>query len=298
MTHADGSRAAAAWFGVVAVWSTTPIAIKWTAEGMGPALAVLGRTTIAALVFAALFLLTRVRFTNDAPTWRAASVAAAAFCSSMLLASSGAPAIPSGLMSVVFGLSPLVTALLAAFVFHSEPLTPWRASGALLGFGGVVLISGGRGELGPNATHGLLLTGAAMAIGALNLVVLKQMAREVSVLSMTAASTWLSLPVLVVAWWVMEGQLPARLAPQVWGAVAWLGVAGSVVGFLLFYYALKHMAATRVALITLVTPLTALLIGQRFNGEHLPPSAWIGSALVLVGIACATLLDRRWAAGR
>jgi drug/metabolite transporter (DMT)-like permease len=297
VTRADGSRAGSAWLGVVGIWSTTPIAIKWTAEGMGPALAVLGRTAIAAAVFALLFLVARLRFTNDAATWRAAAVAAAAFCSSMLLASSGAPLVPSGLMSVVFGLSPLATALLGAFVLRNEPLTPWRAAGTLVGFSGVVLISGGRGELGEGATHGLLLVGAAMCIGALNLVVLKQIAREVSVVSMTALSTWLSLPVLVVAWWLLEGQAPAALAPRVWWSVAWLGVAGSVVGFLLFYYALKHMAATKVALITLVTPLTALLIGQRFNGEHLPPSAWLGSGLVLVGIAFATLLDRRWARG-
>ncbi len=49
----------------------------------------------------------------------------------------------------------------------------------------------------------------------------------------------------------------------------YLGIGGSVIGFLLCFFVLKHVEATRVALITLVTPVSALLLGRYLNNEAL-----------------------------
>ena len=291
-SRADSERALAAWFGVVAIWSTTPITIKWTAEGLGPELALVGRTLIGASVFLLFFLLPGMRFDHAPRVWRAGAVVATAYSVGMLLAYRSAPLIPSGLLSVVFGLSPLATALLAAFVWRSEPLGAWKALGTLLGFAGVALIFGGGGELGPGALRGLLLASSAMLINCLNLLTIKRIGREIPVTSLTAASVWLSAPAVTLIWWSSGGAVPTQVASRALWSLAWLGVAGSVFGFLLFYYALKHMSATRVALITLVTPVTSLAIGHTFNAERLPPSVAAGTALIIAGIALATQFDR------
>ena len=47
---------------------------------------------------------------------------------------------------------------------------------------------------------------------------------------------------------------------------------------------MKHVEATRVALITLVTPVVALLLGSNLNGESIQAEAWIGTAAILSGL--------------
>ena len=48
---------------------------------------------------------------------------------------------------------------------------------------------------------------------------------------------------------------------------------------------IKHLKATKVSLITLMTPVIALLLGNLFNGEHIGPSLWLGIGLILFGLA-------------
>jgi drug/metabolite transporter (DMT)-like permease len=57
-----------------------------------------------------------------------------------------------------------------------------------------------------------------------------------------------------------------------------------VVGFTLYYYMIKHLDAGRIALITLVTPVTALLLGQTLNAERIPASGWACIALIGAGL--------------
>ncbi|MFA7388116.1 MAG: EamA family transporter, partial [Thiohalobacteraceae bacterium] len=53
----------------------------------------------------------------------------------------------------------------------------------------------------------------------------------------------------------------------------------------LFYYVLKRVAASRIALTTLVTPVLALWLGQLLNEETIDAHLWTGAALILGGLA-------------
>jgi drug/metabolite transporter (DMT)-like permease len=128
-----------------------------------------------------------------------------------------------------------------------------------------------------------------MLVSCVALLVIKRVARDVPVASMTAGSVWICAPIVALIWWATDGTVPDAPAPRVVAAVLWLGLMGTVVGFLLWYYALKHMPATRVSLITLVTPLTALLLGHLVNAERLSPTLWVGSLLILCGISLVLL---------
>jgi len=63
-------------------------------------------------------------------------------------------------------------------------------------------------------------------------------------------------------------------------------VVGSVLGFVLYFYVLRRVEANRVALITLVTPVIALFLGQEINGEDIGRRAPMGTAIILAGLAC------------
>jgi drug/metabolite transporter (DMT)-like permease len=293
VSRADGGRALGAWLGVVAIWSTTPLTIKWSAEGLGAVAGFSGRTLVGAAIFLLAFLTPWLKFDHRPEVWRAAAVIASFTVISMLLAYYSAPALPSGLLSVIYGLSPLVTALLAAFVTREETLTAAKAAGTLLGFGGVALIFGGGGALGAGVPLALALCTLSMLVNCVALLVVKRIGRDLPVASITAASVWACAPVVTLIWWAVDGRLPEAPPLRAVAAVLWLGLMGTVFGFLLWYYALKHMAATRVALIMLVTPVTALLLGHVVNDERLTPSLWMGALLVLTGIALVLLPPKR-----
>ncbi len=58
----------------------------------------------------------------------------------------------------------------------------------------------------------------------------------------------------------------------------------SAFGFALYYYVIRHLEASRVASITLVTPVLALLLGHALNGEEITAGIWIGSGLIAGGL--------------
>src|SRR5689334_16678764 len=62
VSRADGGRALGAWLGVVAIWSTTPLTIKWSAEGLGAVAGFSGRTLVGATIFLLAFLTPWLRF--------------------------------------------------------------------------------------------------------------------------------------------------------------------------------------------------------------------------------------------
>lgn len=79
--------------------------------------------------------------------------------------------------------------------------------------------------------------------------------------------------------------LPDMISAKTLGAIGYLAIFGSVLGFSLFYYVLHHLEATRVALITLITPVLALAIGHLLNDEPMGLDVVLGSALIVSGLA-------------
>jgi drug/metabolite transporter (DMT)-like permease len=212
----------------------------------------------------------------------------------MLLTYWGALHIPSGLISVIFGLLPLVTGVFAALWLSERTLTRIRIAGLGLALAGLWLIFGQRWPGDGHATLGTLAVIAGMTVQALGLVWIKRLNVRASALAITTGSLGVATPLFVLAWLIADAaRMPPDISPRAGAAIVYLGVFGSVVGFTLYYYVIKHLDAGRVALITLVTPVTALLLGQMLNAEFIPALGWAG--IVLIG---AGLLLYEWQALR
>jgi drug/metabolite transporter (DMT)-like permease len=67
-------------------------------------------------------------------------------------------------------------------------------------------------------------------------------------------------------------------------AILYLAVVGTGIGFPLYYYVLKHLSAGHVSLITLITPVTALLLGANLNDEFISARVWTGTGLIMLGL--------------
>jgi len=198
----------------------------------------------------------------------------------------GARYIPSGLVSVLFGLTPLVTSLLAAFWLGEDALRPYRLAGLALGVGGLaVIFVTGHEVAGPRAVQGIVALLLAVFVYSASLVGLKRIGDRSPPLATTAGTLVVAVPLFVATWWLADGGPPAAVPPRAGAAIVYLGVFGSVLGFALYYYVIKHLEAGKVALITLITPVLALLLGHLANGEAVEPRVWFGAGLISLGLA-------------
>ena len=275
----------AAYLGVILVWSTTPLGIQWSAQGASFSFAVMARMLVGLAICVVLLRATRTAFPFTAEARQLYLISGLSIFVAMLLTYWGALHIPSGLISVIFGLSPLLTGVFAALWLSERTLTPLRLIGLALALGGLWFIFGQPWPGDSRASAGTAAVLAGMTAQALGLVWIKRLNVRASPLAITTGSLGVATPLFVLAWVVADAaQLPADITPRAGAAIVYLGVFGSVVGFTLYYYVIQHLDAGRVALITLITPVSALLLGQALNAEFIPRSGWIGIALIGAGL--------------
>ena len=274
-----------AYLAIVLIWSTTPLAIQWSTQGTGFAFAVLARMLIGAIVAALLVIVWRIRFPLHARARRAYLVGGLGLFGAMVLTYWGARYVNSGLVSVLFGLSPLMAGVLAAVVLGEKSLTRPKVLGTLFGAGGLAVIFLHGNSLGDeHAVAGLMALLAAVFVYSGSLVSLKRIGDDSPPLATTVGTLTVSLPFFGLVWLLTDGQLPVLVPPRSGAAIVYLGVFGSVIGFALYYYVIKHLEASRIALITLITPVLALLLGHLLNGEVIGLRLWLGTGLILLGL--------------
>jgi len=275
----------AAYLGVILIWSTTPLAIQWSAQGASFSFAVMARMLIGLAICLLLLFATRTALPFTPAAKRLYAINGLSIFVAMLLTYWGALHIPSGLISVIFGLSPLVTGVFAALWLSERTLTPLRLAGLGLALTGLWVIFGQPWPGDGQATLGTAAVVIGMAVQALGLVWIKRLNVRASALAITTGSLGVATPLFVLAWLIADSaQLPPGTTLRAGAAIVHLGVLGSVVGFTLYYYVIKHLDAGRVALIMLVTPVSALLLGQTLNAEFIPASGWAGIALIGAGL--------------
>ncbi|HEX5364729.1 MAG TPA: DMT family transporter [Gallionella sp.] len=283
----------AAFVSVILIWSTTPLAIKWSALGIGSSFAVFSRMAIGTLLCSALLLLLRVRFPLHRKAVLAYLVSGVSMFGAMALTYWSAQSVSSGMISVLFGLSPLLTSLGAMWLLKEEALTPSKLAGILMGLLGLALVFRGALNLGEGAGLGLTALFLAVTLQSSGLVWLKRIGDDSPPLATTLGSLLVALPLFFASWWLADGHWPTDLPVRAVAATVYLAAVGSVLGFMLYYYMIKHMETGRIALITLITPVMALLLGQELNDEAVLPQVWLGTASILFGL-CLHRWGARW----
>jgi drug/metabolite transporter (DMT)-like permease len=202
--------------------------------------------------------------------------------------------VSSGMIAVLFGLSPLITSLGAALWLEEEALTPNKLAGMVMGLLGLFLVFHGGLGLGASSATGLLALFLAVVSQSLGLVWLKRIDDDSPPLAMTLGILIVALPLFFAAWWMVDGRVPSVMPERAVAATVYLGVFGSVLGFALYYYLIKYMEAGHIALITLITPVMALLLGHRLNHEAVLPQVWLGTASIVFGL-CLHRWGGQWA---
>ncbi len=273
-----------AYLGVILIWSTTPLGIVWSSQGVHYTFPLFARMAIGLVVSLLWLALTRTRFPTDLQARQSYAIAGFSIWAAMLCTYWGARFIPSGLISVVFGLSPIMTGLFAWMWLKEDAFSPLKIVGMLLGIAGLFVVFGGSVRLGSSAHWGIAAVLAAVILQAWGLVAIKRIGADVPAVAQTAGALAFTVPLTGLSL-MMLGDWPVQIPLKAAAATLYLGVFGSVAGFSLYYFLIKHISAGRVALITLVTPVTALVLGMLLNGERLTRNIAEGTAMILLGLA-------------
>lgn len=192
--------------------------------------------------------------------------------------------LPGGVAATLGAVQPLVVAALAVALL-GERLSRWRVGWGLIG---VVAI--GMVVLGPDAALDPVgvLAGLAGAVSmGTGVVLTKKWGRPDGVSGLALAGWQLTAAglVLLVPALVIDG-----VPPDVDGAAiagyAWLGLAGALLAYTLWFSAIRRLPVTATALLGLLSPLVAAVIGAAVAGETLSPVQLAGFALALTAMVC------------
>ncbi|MEW6766214.1 MAG: DMT family transporter [Pseudomonadota bacterium] len=293
MASPSQSQLGLAYVAVILIWASTPLGIKWSGEEAGFLFGVAGRMVLGALVAIPVLWLFRLRISLAPRALMAYAAGSLAIFGGMLTTYWAAQYLPSGMISVLFGTAPFFTSLLAAWLLGERCLTlPWVV-GLIIAFGGLALIFHDQLTLEGVGGWAVLAMLASATMHALSTVLVKKINAPISGSVTSVGALWISAVLYLAVWLVFDGRWPQELSARSWGSIAYLGVFGSVFGFMLFFYALRHLSASLMGLITLIAPVLALWLGWLVQGETLTPLAMLGTALVLGGLVVAQFRDFR-----
>jgi len=281
-----------AYVSIILLWATTPLAIKWSNEGPGFLFAVTGRMAIGTACILLILSLSRQRLAWHRKALQTYLAVALQIYGSMLVVYWAAQFIPSGWISVIFGLLPLMTALLAAIWLGERSLTLGNLLAYILGVSGLWIMFGSAVQLGHDAVLGITGVLASTFLQAISSVWVKRIDAKIPALSQVTGGLLLSLPAYLLTWAKFDGHWPAEIPPVSLASIIYLGVIATTVGFMLYYYLLIHQSATKVALITLVSPVMALLLGHAVNHEPLTLKVAAGTLLILGALLMHEFFDR------
>lgn len=198
----------------------------------------------------------------------------------------GETRISSALASILNGTVPLFAIVIAHFWQADDKITLPRLGGLALGFVGLVFLVGGDLQLDTSANN---LLGAGAVLGAtfcyaLALNFARKYLRQQPPVTQALLTVFFSAVVMSVAAPIFEAPLRLPVLPITWLAAAWLGLLGSCLAYVLFFYLVTHWGPTRSSLVTYVMPIVGVALGLIFLNEPAHWSLLIGTVLVLAGV--------------
>jgi drug/metabolite transporter (DMT)-like permease len=274
------------------IWGSSFAWIKVAVEEIPPATLVAWRLTLGAVAMFALIAALRIPLPRDARAWAPLVVLAAINAAiPIFLISWGELFVDSGTAAVLNSMTPIFSLVIAGVVLRTEPVTVLRVAGLVLGFIGAALLASRELDLRADASG--LIGAVAVVLATLSYALGASFARHrigqadrhvvaAGTLLFAAIDTW----ILAL---VVDGGIVVPVEADTLLAIAWLGLLGSFVAYVLYFFLIEHLGATPAAMVSYLFPVVGVALGVTLLGERLDARLLIGTALVLVGIVVVGL---------
>jgi drug/metabolite transporter (DMT)-like permease len=270
-------------------WGSSYLFIKIGIETLSPFTLIAARTAIGAAVLAVVMVLAGEHLPRSGGTWgHMLMVALLGIAIPFSLITWGEQSIDSALAAILNGTVPLLAIVLAAIVLVDEPMTLNRLLGLVVGFAGVIAITSpnfGSG-MGGSLPGELALMGASVSYAAAG-VYARRFARDLRPLPSAFLEVGLAFLVILALAFVFEHPLATRVEPSTILAVGWLGLVGSGLAFLAFFFLLGRWGAGRTSTVAYLLPIVGIVLGVVVRHESLSAPVLVGTALIIGGVAVA-----------
>jgi drug/metabolite transporter (DMT)-like permease len=249
-------------------------------------MAVFLRMFIAVLLGFIIIKVRKISLPWHTKAMRLYSYSALGIFGGMLFSYLAARYLSSGVMSLVFGLSPVMSAILAQKILAEKPLSKLRVLAMLVSLIGLAIVCADSFAIKQASLYGLVFILFAVFFFSLSGVLVKSIHIVIHPMATTVGALSVSLPLFFISWLVLDGTLPiTQWQARSIGATVYLGIFGSLIGFFAYFYVLQKLTASTVTLITLITPIIALTLGALLNHEVITIKLIVGATTVLIGLA-------------
>ena len=282
------NKAFVAWVALGLIWGSNFIFMKWAAELISPAQVVFVRVLIGfipVLIYALIakqLRLSHMKFSLHFLIM--ACLAAAIYYYGFV---KGTSLLPSGIAGAVSGAIPLFSILAALLFLPEERISKNRVAGIIVGFIGVLIIARPfQGDVSGNFIEGVIY----MVLGSISLGVSFVYARKyISPLKIPAAALTtyqLFFATLVLSLVTDLDGISNIMADPVsaWGLVIGLGLLGTGVAYILYYYIVACLGAVVSSSVTYLPPVVALIISGAFLQENIELRDYLATVLIFAGV--------------
>jgi drug/metabolite transporter (DMT)-like permease len=272
-------------------WGSSYLFIKIGVETLTPLTLVAGRLAIGAAVLAVVMVLAR----QALPRHRSAyvhllGVAMLGIVIPFFLITWGEQSISSALAAILNGTVPLFAVMLAAVILIDEPITTNRLVGLVVGFAGVVLITSPSFATGLDGSLAgqLALLGASVSYAAAG-VYARRFVKGVAPLGSAFLEVGFAFVISLGLAFAFENPLATRVEVSTVVSVVWLGLIGSGLAFLGFFYLLNRWGATRTSMVAYLLPVVGVVLGVLVRNEAISLPVLGGMVLIIGGVALANM---------
>ena len=269
------------------IWSTSFLWIKIGVQELGPMALVSFRMLFGALTAAAFAIYQKVTWPRDWKTWRIyAILGPTSLAIPIFLISWGEQTIDSAVASILNATVPLFTIIIAHLWLTDDKITFQKGLGLLIGFGGVVVLFSK--DLNANVNNSLLGQMAVVVAAifyAWSAVLARKTTQHVAVPVRGAAPLLTATLFMWIVAPIFEKPFKFPALPITWVAALWLGILGSAVAWIMFYYLLHEIGPTRASLVTYLFPIGGVVFGVIFLDEHLTWQLLAGTFLIITSLA-------------
>jgi len=288
---------------LVIMWGSAFAMIHVSVETIPPLTGVAGRLILATAILLPLLMIQRHKIPRLPRSWQRGRDPNAAIWGWLFVVAVTGNALPfslimwgqtevdSGLASILVSFAPLVTLVLAHFIYADERLTKIRFLGIILAFAGICILVGpsALGQLGDRSAfwHQMAMLLAAIGYGT-SIVAARQLPDLhplVAGTCLTMISAVIMTPIAVIF------ESPWSIAPStasLW-AVFLLGLFPTALANILFFKAIDEAGPGFVALSNYLMPLWAVLLGAALFSEQITLPMIIAMIMILGGVALGAL---------
>ena len=290
------SANALVWLILAVIWSTTWIFIKIGLSDLPPIAFSSARFILSAAILFALIKVQRIMLPKTAKEWRLVALTGVLqFSINYSCVFWSEQYITSGLAAVLQATIPVFGLAIGWMFLPDERVTTRKVFAILLGIAGVAVIF--IDQLG--IENWLAFTGCVVVVvgayaAAQSSVLTKAKASNIHPAAFVFGQMLCGLPLIMVYSLIAEGNpLTYRWSWTAIGCIVYLAVFGSVIAFWLYYWLLHRVESTKAMMISLVTPLLAVVIGAVTIGESLPAQTYLGGIMIVGSIALIVFRRKR-----